>query len=93
MAKDIQIKYINENKEWEELYPATKQRLVTNDSGQTLNQVLSLKADKNQTYTKTETDSLINDLNDTIGNIETFDIPVQETEPENEDTKFWFEII
>ena len=93
MAKDIQIKYINENKEWEELYPATKQRLVTNDSGQTLDQVLTLKADKNQTYTKTETDSLINDLNDTIGNIETFDIPVQEKEPVNEDTKFWFEII
>jgi len=93
MAKDIQIKYINDQKEWEELYPATKQRLVTNESGQTLDQVLTLKADKNQTYSKTETDSLINDLNESIGNIESFDIPVQETEPENEDTKFWFEII
>jgi len=93
MAKDIQIKYINENQEWEELYPTTKQHLITNDSGQTLNKVITLKADKNQTYTKTETDNLINDVNETIGNIETFDITVHETEPINEDTKFWFEII
>lgn len=93
MGKDIQIKYINENQEWEELYPSTKQHLITNDSGQTLNQVLALKADKNQTYSKTETDNLINDVNETIGDIETFDIPVQETPPENDQTKFWFEII
>lgn len=52
MAKDIQIKYINEQSEWEELYPATKATIVSTDSGQSVENVLTSKSNKAETYTK-----------------------------------------
>ena len=47
MAKDIQIKYINDQQEWEELYPVTKTRIVEDESGQKLDTLLNNKANKN----------------------------------------------
>lgn len=84
MAKDIQIKYINEQQEWEELYPSTKARIVTTESGQSIENVLQTKSNKSDTYTKTEVDDIIGSLNE-------FDIPVQSIEPE--DSKIWFEVL
>lgn len=45
MAKDIQIKYRDEEDNWEELFPATKSRIVTTENGQSLEEVLTLKTD------------------------------------------------
>lgn len=84
MAKDIQIKYINEEQVWEELYPSTKARIVTTESGQSLEGVLLTKSNKSETYTKEEVDDLVGSLNE-------FDIPVQSIEPE--DSKIWFEVL
>ena len=84
MAKDIQIKYLNEQQEWEELYPSTKARIVTTESGQTIEAVLTTKSNKSETYTKTEVDGIIGSLNE-------FDIPVQTVEPE--DSKILFEVL
>lgn len=84
MAKDIQIKYMNELQEWEELYPSTKARIVSTESGQSVENVLTSKSNKAETYTKTEVDGLLSSLNE-------FDIPVQETEPT--DHKIWFEVL
>ena len=39
MAKDIQIKYKNEQKEWEELYPKTKTRNITDDKGESQEEI------------------------------------------------------
>lgn len=84
MAKDIQIKYINEQQEWEELYPTTKATIVSTESGQSVENVLTSKSNKAETYTKTEVDGLIGSLNE-------FDIPVQTEEPT--DHKIWFEVL
>lgn len=91
MAKDIQIKYINDQQEWEELFPVTKTRLVTNNSGQTVEQILTNKPNKNEVYTTIEIDNKLSDLEESLENMKNFDIPVSEVQPE--DSKFWFEII
>ena len=39
MAKDIQIKYKNEQKEWEELYPKTKTRNIIDDKGESQEEI------------------------------------------------------
>jgi len=97
MAKDIQIKYINDIGEWEDLNPATKTRLITDNDNNTIESLLSQKANtdnvynrdevynKEETYTQTETDTLLNDLEQNV------DIPVTETEPTDSD--IWFEVI
>lgn len=84
MAKDIQIKYKNEQDTWEELYPATKARIVNTESGQSIEAVLTTKSNKTDTYTKTEVDGI-------IGSLEQFDIPVSEIEPTDAD--IWFEVL
>lgn len=89
MAKDIQIKYINDEQQWEELYPVTKTRLVTDESGQTINKILEKKQNKNESYTALEIDQKIEDIST---NLKEFDIPVSNVEPDD-DSKFWFEII
>lgn len=92
MAKDIQIKYINDVSEWEELYPVTKTRLVEDGSGQKLDTVLESKPNKNEIYTSVEIDNKLSENNDEIKKFfEGFDIPVQEEEPT--DGNFWFEIL
>ena len=90
MAKDIQIKYINENQQWEELFPITKTRLVTNEAGESINQLLTNKCNKNETYSSVEIDSKVTTLNKKIDAVSSFDIPVSATEPT--DSKLWFEV-
>lgn len=36
MPKDIQIRHLDENNEWESLYPLTKTRIVEDDAGGSL---------------------------------------------------------
>lgn len=91
MAKDIQIKYINDQQEWEELYPVTKTRIVEDESGQKLDMLLQNKVNKNEVYTSLEIDTKLSDIDDVIGNLKQFNIPVQAEEPTDE--KFWFEIV
>lgn len=90
MAKDIQIKYINESQQWEELFPITKTRLVKNDAGETINILLNNKYNKNETYSSVEIDSKVTTLNDKIDTVSGFDIPVSATEPT--DSNLWFEV-
>lgn len=91
MAKDIQIKYINDQNEWEELYPATKTRIISDDSGQTLNTILGQKMGKNETYTSVEIDGLLTSIQTSIDGIEPYHLPVSATEPNDSD--LWFEIL
>lgn len=91
MAKDIQIKYINDQNEWEELYPATKTRIISDDSGQSLNTILGLKMGKNESYTSLEIDNLLSNIQTSIDGIETYHLPVSATEPDDSD--LWFEIL
>ena len=91
MAKDIQIKYINDQQEWEELYPATKTRIISDDSGQSLNTILGQKMAKNESYTSLQIDGLLTNLQDSIDGIETYHLPVSATEPD--DSELWFEIL
>lgn len=91
MAKDIQIKYINDLEEWEELYPVTKTRLIKDDSGQDLPSLLNNKVNKNEVYTSLEIDNKLSVIENDIENIQHFDIPVQSEQPT--DNNIWFEII
>jgi len=89
MAKDIIIKHLNDNDEWEELFPQTKTTLVENEAGESVQTLLGAKANSNEVYTSVEIDSMIGDIENELGDIDHFDIPVSTSEP-TKDTKFWF---
>ena len=91
MAKDILIKYINDLQEWEELYPLTKTRNIKNTAGKSLDHLLSEKYNKNETYSSAELDGKLKSINDTIENLDSFNLPVSKEEPQ--DSSLWFEII
>lgn len=59
MTKDIQIKFRGEDGVWEELYPATKSRIVTTESGKSLEEVLTSKTDIS--YVDSEIERIDND--------------------------------
>lgn len=74
MVKNIQMKYKNEQSQWEELYPITLGNLVELDDGQDIESALAtkvdtstyttgigLKADKTSIFTRTEITNLLND--------------------------------
>lgn len=92
MAKDILMKYLNEQDEWEELFPQTKTTLVENEAGETIQTLLGAKANANEVYTSVEIDNMIGDIETELGDIDHFDIPVSTSEPTT-DVKFWFEEI
>ena len=91
MAKNIQIKYINDTGEWETLDPKTNATIVQTVAGNSVEVALSEKALDDAVYKKTETYTQA-ETNSRISAVEEFNIGVSATEPSLGE-QFWFEII
>lgn len=69
MSKDVQIKFRGKDGVWEELFPATKSRIVTTENGQSLEEVLTSKADVSFVNNTVE-DVVVDVVEDVSGKLE-----------------------
>jgi len=91
MPKDIQIRHLDDNNEWESLYPLTKTRIVEDDAGVALPTLLGGKINRNEVYTSVEIDNKLSAIQEDINAFEPFKLPVTNEEPE--DGTVWFETL